>query len=150
MNNFCILYLFIYLIYAIFGYDIITRIINNKPTKIINFKVNHKCFCCRRLLQLSLITILVSAITLNYYSNLDINIYLIALLLNLVVIIFYLIKWYPFEDNLTFYSHVFWAIPIFLLPFFCKFNGNFDIKYILIIISLLLVYKMLFENYVYS
>lgn len=150
MNNLCFLYLFIYLIYAIFGYDILTRIINDKPKKIINLNPNHKCFCCRRLLQLSLITILVSALTLNYNSNLNINLYSIALLLNLVVIIFYLIKWYPFDDNLTFYSHVLWALPIFLLPFFCKFNGDFDIKYILITISLLITYKILFENYVYS
>ena len=98
MNNYCILYLLVYLIYTIFGYDILTRLINNKPIKIINLDPNHKCFLFRRLLQLSLITILVSAITYNFISNLNINLYSIALLLNLVVIIFYFIKWFPSNE----------------------------------------------------
>lgn len=140
------IYIIIYTIYTIFHYSICTDLLNGNNIKYINFNSNSKNFICRRILQLSLITLLISAIACKCKN---INCCIVAILLNIIVVIFYIIKWYPFKDKSTYFFHVLWAIPIIILPLFLKLNGKFNINYIIITIILLLLYKIFIENYVY-
>ena len=146
MKILCICYLIIYTIYIILGYNFLTRIYKNKQIDFINNLPNSYSYFIKRFLQLSLITLLIYSIC--FYTK-DINWYCISLLLSFVVIIFYYILFNPITDWLTYIFHIIWALPIFFLPFFCKFNGTFDCRYLIITIILLLLYKILLSNYVY-
>ena len=147
--NYLIFYFVLYLIYLLFGYNCLSRLIANKPIEVISFNHSSRSFVVKRLLQLSLITLLVSGYILANMNNLDINLYCLGVILNLTVIIFYNIKWYPFQDNLTYYFHIVWAIPIFIIHLFCKFTGSYNIFYTILYVTLLLVYKYALEKYVY-
>ena len=133
-------YILIYLIFLIFGYSSLSDI------KIINFDKNSPNFILKRILQLSLITLLISSIT---FLILNINLYIISFILNIVVIIGY---WLYFAKNnlLTYFIHIIMAIPIFLLPFYISFSGVINYNYILILIIFLLFYKLYLFNYVYN
>ena len=139
-------YILIYLIFLIFGYSLLSDIINNKTIKIINFDNNTPNFILKRILQLSLITLLISSIT---FLILNINLYIISFILNIVVIISY---WLYFAKNdlLTYFIHIIMAIPIFLLPFYISFSGVINYNYILILIIFLLFYKLYLFNDVYN
>lgn len=145
-DNIFYYYIIIYLIFLIFGYSLLSDIINNKTIKIINFDNNTPNFILKRILQLSLITLLFSSIT---FLSLNINLYIISFILNIVVIIGY---WLYFAKNnlLTYFIHIIMAIPIFLLPFCISFYGVINYDYILILIIFLLFYKLYLFNYVYN
>jgi len=145
-DNIFYYYIIIYLIFLIFGYSLLSDIINNKTIKIINFDNNTPNFILKRILQLSLITLLFSSIT---FLSLNINLYIISFILNIVVIIGY---WLYFAKNnlLTYFIHIIMAIPIFLLPFYISFYGVINYDYILILIVFLLFYKLYLFNYVYN
>jgi hypothetical protein len=145
-DNIFYYYIIIYLIFLIFGYSLLSDIINNKTIKIINFDNNTPNFILKRILQLSLITLLFSSIT---FLSLNINLYIISFILNIVVIIGY---WLYFAKNnlLTYFIHIIMAIPIFILPFYISFNGVINYDYILILIIFLLFYKLYLFNYVYN
>jgi hypothetical protein len=145
-DNIFYYYIIIYLIFLIFGYSLLSDIINNKTIKIINFDNNTPNFILKRILQLSLITLLFSSIT---FLSLNINLYIISFILNIVVIIGY---WLYFAKNnlLTYFIHIIMSIPIFILPFYISFNGVINYDYILILIIFLLFYKLYLFNYVYN
>ena len=145
-----IFYFVLYLSYLLFGYNFLSRLITNKPIELISFDTSSGNFVIKRLLQLSLITLLVSGYILANVNNLDINLYFLGLILNLTVIIFNYIKWYPFNDSLTYYFHILWSIPIFIIPLFCNFTGTYNIFYTILYVILLLLYKYAFEKYVYN
>jgi hypothetical protein len=145
MNLIIIIYILILSIYLICGYNCCSNLFNNEPIAFISFKDDNTYFI-KRCIQLSLITLLISIIC---FITLDINIYILALLLNIVVVIFYYITFNPITDKLTYFFHILWAIPIFILPLFCKFNGVINYNYILITIILLILYKKFLCNYVY-
>ena len=145
MNLIIIIYILILSIYLICGYNFCSNLFNNEPIAFISFKDDSTYFI-KRCIQLSLITLLISIIC---FITLDINIYILALLLNIVVVIFYYITFNPITDKLTYLFHILWAIPIFVLPLFCKFRGVINYNYILIIIILLILYKIFLCNYVY-
>ena len=145
MYNLCKIYIFVYILYVSFGYDCITKLINNRVPKTI---FSEHDILTKRLLQLSLITLLISALFFN--SDFDTTIFIIALLLNIIVCVGYFIKFYPLKDPLTWIFHILWAIPIFIVPFFCKLNGHLNVEILLIIISILILYKFILEDYVYG
>lgn len=145
MYNLCKIYIFVYILYVSFGYDCITKLINNRAPKTI---FSEHDILTKRLLQLSLITLLISALFFN--SDFDTTLFIIALLLNIIVCVGYFIKFYPLKDPLTWIFHILWAIPIFIVPFFCKLNGHLNVEILLIIISLLILYKFILEEYVYG
>jgi len=145
MYNLCKIYISIYIIYLLFGYEFITKLLNNKQPKTILF---HKDIAIKRFLQLSLITLLINASFFD--SGFDITLFIIALLLNIIVCIGYYIKFYPISDPLTLLFHVLWALPIVFAPFFCKFTGKFNGEILIIVITLLLMYKFILEEYVYG
>ena len=143
MDNLCKIYIIVYILYLTFGYEFITKIINNKNINVINCNIAPK-----RFLQLSLITLLVNALFFN--TGCDITLFIVALLLNIIVCVGYFIKFYPLKDPLTWVFHILWAIPIFFAPMFCKITGTFNVEILLIVITLLLLYKFILEEYVYS
>ena len=143
MNNACIIYLVIYTIYVIFGYDLITNLIESKTIKTINGNN-----CVKRILQLSLITLLCNALLMNN-NSIDITLFLIVALLNVVVSVGYFLKFYP-KDNLTGIFHVILALPILFLPCYCRLNGNINWYIVLCCVIILLLYKLLLEKYVYG
>lgn len=143
MNDLCKIYIVVYICYLCFGYECITKIINGKSIKFINSDI-----IIKRVLQLSLITLLISALFFN--SGFDLTLYLVALLLNIIVCIGYFIKFYPLTDPLTWLFHILWAIPIFFAPLFCKISGKFNGEVFVVVINLLLLYKFILEDYVYS
>ena len=143
MNDWCKIYIFIYICYLLFGYEFITKIINGKNINVINGNI-----ALKRILQLSLITLLINALFFN--SGFDITIFVVALLLNIIVCVGYFIKFYPLTDPLTWLFHILWAIPIIFTPMFCKITGTFNGEILLIVIMLLLLYKIVLEEYVYS
>lgn len=143
MNSLCKIYLFVYLLYLLFGYDCVSKLINNENPKIINNDI-----CLKRFLQLSLITLLINALFFN--TGLNITLFIVALLLNIIVCVGYFIKFYPIKDPLTLWFHVLWAIPIFFVPMFCTFNGKFNEYILVLVITLLILYKFILEEYVYS
>ena len=139
-------YIFIYTILLIFGYSSLSNVINNKTIQIVNFKENTPNFILKRFLQLSLITLLFSSITV---LNLNINTYIISVILNIVVIIGYRI-YFDKNDFITYFIHIIMAIPIFLLPFYTFFSGTIYYYYILIFIVFLLIYKLHLFDYAYT
>ena len=143
MYELCKIYIVIYICYLQFGYEFITKIINGKHINFINENIATK-----RILQLSLITLLINSLFFN--SGFDITLYLIALLLNIIVCCGYFIKFYPLTDPLTWLFHILWAIPIIFAPMFCKITGIFNGEVFLIVITLLLLYKFILEEYVYD
>lgn len=143
MYDWCKIYIFVYILYLIFGYEFITKIINGKNINVINGNIAPK-----RILQLSLITLLVNALFFN--TGCDITLFIVALLLNIIVCVGYFIKFYPLKDPLTWVFHILWAIPIFFAPMFCKITGTFNVEILLNVITLLLLYKFILEDYVYS
>lgn len=143
MNDWCKIYIIIYILYLLFGYEFITKIINGKNINVINGNI-----ALKRILQLSLITLLINALFFN--SEFDITVFIIALLLNIIVCIGYFIKFYPLTDPLTWLFHIFWAIPIIFAPLFCRITGTFNGEILLIVITLLILYKFILEEYVYS
>jgi len=143
MDDSCKIYIIVYILYLIFGYEFITKIINGKCINVINGNIAPK-----RILQLSLITLLVNALFFN--SGFDITLFVVALLLNIIVCVGYFIKFYPLKDPLTWLFHIIWAIPICFAPMFCKITGTFNGEILLIVIILLLLYKFMLEEYVYS
>lgn len=143
MNDLCKIYIVVYICYLCFGYECITKIINGKSIKFINSDI-----IIKRVLQLSLITLLISALFFN--SGFDLTLYLVALLLNIIVCIGYFVKFYPLTDPLTWFFHILWAIPIFFAPLFCKISGKFNGEVFVVVINLLLLYKFILEDYVYS
>ena len=148
--NYLIFYFVLYLIYLLFGYSFLSRLITNEPIILISFDPSSESFVVKRFLQLSLITLLVSGYILAIMNNLDINLYFLGLILNLTVNIFNYIKWYPFNDSLTYYFHIIWSIPIFIIPLFCNFTGSYNIFYTILYVILLSLYKYAFEKYVYN
>ena len=145
MYNLCKIYIITYIIYIIFGYDFITKLLNNKFPK---NSILNKDILIKRFLQLSLITLLVNAIFFS--SDFDITLFIIALLLNIIVCVGYYIKFYPISDPLTLLFHVLWAFPILFAPVFCKLTGRFNGEVVAIVITLLILYKFILEEYVYS
>ena len=143
MNDLCKIYIVVYICYLCFGYEFITKIINGKSIKFINSDI-----IIKRVLQLSLITLLINALFFN--SGCDLTLYLVALLLNIIVCVGYFIKFYPLTDPLTWLFHILWAIPIFFAPLFCKISGKFNGEVFVVVIILLLLYKFILEDYVYS
>lgn len=143
MDDLCKIYIIVYILYLTFGYEFITKIINGKNINVINGNIAPK-----RILQLSLITLLINALFLN--SGFDITLFVVALLLNIIVCVGYFIKFYPLTDPLTWFFHIFWAIPIIFAPMFCKITGTFNGEILLIVITLLLLYKFILEDYVYN
>jgi hypothetical protein len=139
-------YIFIYTILLIFGYSSLSNVINNKTIQIVNFKENTPNFILKRFLQLSLITLLFSSITV---LNLNINTYIISVILNIVVIIGYGI-YFDKNDFITYFIHIIMAIPIFLLPFYTFFSGIIYYYYILLFIVFLLIYKLHLFDYAYT
>ena len=143
MDNWCKIYIIVYILYLTLGYEFITKIINNKNINVINGNIAPK-----RFLQLSLITLLINALFFN--SGFDITLFIVALLLNIIVCVGYFIKFYPLTDTLTWFFHILWAVPIIFAPMFCKITGTFNGEILLIVITLLLLYKFILEEYVYS
>ena len=66
-------YIFIYTILLIFGYSSLSNVINNKTIQIVNFKENTPNFILKRFLQLSLITLLFSSITVLHLRTLKMS-----------------------------------------------------------------------------
>ena len=145
MYDLCKVYIIVYIVYILFGYEFISRLLNNKQPK--NIFLN-KDILIKRFLQLSLITLLVNALFFN--SGFDITLFIIALLLNIIVCVGYYIKFYPISDLLTLLFHILWALPIIFVPFFCKFTGTFNGEILIIVIALLIMYKFVLEEYVYG
>lgn len=143
MNIICKLYLIIYFIYLFFGYDFITRMLHGDNIKNIN-----KSIIFKRILQLSLITLGLTAYMFN--DNINSTTYIIVLLSNLIVCIGYYVKFYPVKDLLTWIFHIIWALPILFVPFFCNINQPINYHVIAIFITLLIMYKFILENYVYG
>jgi hypothetical protein len=139
-------YIFIYIIFFIFNYSLLNDIINNKTIQIINFNENTPNFILKRFLQLSLITLIFSSII---FLNLNINLYIISFILNIIVIVGYRLYFYQ-NDLLTYFIHIIMAIPIFLLPFYTFFSGIINYYYILLLIIFLLIYKLYLFDYVYT
>ena len=143
MYSLCKIYIVVYICYLLFGYEFITKIINGKRINFINEKIITK-----RILQLSLITLLINSL---FFSNgCDLTLYLIALLLNIIVCCGYFIKFYPLTDPLTWLFHILWALPIIFTPMFCKITGTFNREMFLVVIVILLLYKFILEEYVYN
>jgi hypothetical protein len=138
-------YISIYSVFLIFGYSVLSDIINNKKIKIVSFDNNKPTFILKRFLALSLMTILFSSIT---FSSLNVNLYIISLLLHIVSIIGYRI-YFTINDLLTYFIHILLAIPIFALPYFITFYGVISYNYILLLLVFLLFYKMCLFDYVY-
>lgn len=147
MNILFFMYIFIYITYTIFGYNSVTKLLKGEKLNIINNNSKSSSFFIKRLLQLSLITLLVSSLI---FINSDINLYVIVVALNVIVLIGYLIKFYPVKDPLTYLFHLIWALPIFLIPFFNKLQGNFNILYLLLILIFVFLYNNYLADYVYS
>ena len=145
MYNLCKIYIIIYVIYIIFGYEFITKLLNNKQP--INGLLNRNILI-KRFLQLSLITLLINALFFN--NGFDITLFVIALLLNIIVCVGYYIKFYPISDPITWLFHILWALPIVFAPFFCKLTGNLNGEILIIVLSLLILYKFILEEYVYG
>jgi hypothetical protein len=143
MNGWCKTYIIVYIVYLLFGYECVTKLINGKSIKFINDNIGLK-----RLLQLSLITLLINALCFN--CECDITLYVIAILLNIIVCVGYFIKFYPLTDPLTWIFHILWAVPIFIAPLFCKITGELNKDVILIVTCLLILYKFILEDYVYG
>ena len=141
--TFFIFYFLIYIIFLIFGYSSLSNIINNEKIKIISFDENNPSFILKRFLQLSLITLIFSSIT---FLTLNINLYIISFILNIVIIIGY--KLY-FDDLLTYFIHIIIAIPIFVLPFYTVFVDIINYYILLLLVIFLLVYKFYLFEYVY-
>ena len=120
-----------------------TRLLNDNSAKMIN-----KSIILKRILQLSLITLLLTAFMFN--DNINSTTYIIVLLSNLIVCIGYYVKFYPVEDLLTWIFHIIWALPVLFVPFFCKINEPINYHVIAIFITLLIMYKLILEDYVYS
>jgi hypothetical protein len=138
-------YIFVYTIFLIFGYSLLTDIINNKSLRLINFVDNSPNFIFKRLLQLSLITLLVSSMT---FLNPNINLYIFSFILNVVVIIGYKFYFYK-NDFLTFLIHIIMALPIFLFPFYNVITGIINYYYSLLLIIVLIIYKIYLFDYIY-
>lgn len=137
------LYVIVYIIYLLFGYSVATKLIDGETPRLL-CKVN----IFKRLLALSMITLLVNAAFYNDSGN--ITLYAVAVLLNVIVCVGYYIKFYPITDPLTWFFHIVWAIPIFMAPMFYQFKGEIDWTVIIVLILLLLVYKFTLEKYVYD
>lgn len=137
------IYLIIYFIYFLFGYSVVTKFIKGEEPKYIWTENIFK-----RILALSLITLLINSLYYNDTEN--ITLYYIAFILNIIVCVGYYIKFYPLSDPLTFIFHIVWAIPIFIAPLFYKITGEINLTVILILIALLLVYKFTLEDFVYN
>ena len=146
MNKLSIIYFIVYSVYIVYGYNVVSKILNDKAIVTRNFE-----HIFRRVLTLSLITLLLNGIFfLNDRIDVDLTWYLVILLLNVVVCVGYFIKFYPVSDPLTWIFHIIWSIPVFVAPLYLKFKGDIDFKIIAIVILVLLTYKLMLENYVYG
>lgn len=139
-------YIFVYIIFFIFGYSSLSNLINNKTIQIINFNENTPNYVVKRFVKLSLVALLFSAIT---FLTINVNLYIISLILHIVVILGYRLYLFDENDVLTYIIHIIMAIPIFLLPFYTFFSGSIDYYYILLLIIFLLIYKLYLFDYIY-
>ena len=112
-------YIFVYIIFFIFGYSSLSDLINNKTLQIINFNENTPNYVVKRFVKLSLVALLFSAIT---FLTINVNLYIISLILHIVVILGYRLYLFDENDVLTYIIHIIMAIPIFLLPFYTFFQ----------------------------
>ena len=144
-TNFYYFYIAIYTIFLICRYSVFSDIIYNKPIKIISFNIDNPNFIVKRILQLSLITLLFSSITFLF---ININLYIISLILHIVVIIGYGV-YFSKKNIVTYIIHIILAFPIFILPFYTDFSGDVNYIYILLLLIFLLFYKLYLFTYVY-
>lgn len=112
------IYIMIYFIYVIIGYNSLNRYKQNKPLDLVCFNKSSFTFIGRRMCMLSLISHLFSA----YFFYLpNINTFINAFLINMVSIIGYYCKW-RIDEALTFYSHIFWVLPVILYAIYLKLD----------------------------
>jgi len=138
-----ITYIAVYVIYLIFGYDVFTKLMEKKPINYANLNVNSFKFLPRRAIKLSLLVLLFSAFlfwTRNFYS------FIAVAFIHAIIVICYYIK-FQFHDPISYAIHIFWALPVWLMPLFSKFTYTKNKDIILTLIFLMIYYTV--QEYVY-
>ena len=134
------IYIYLYLIYTLCGYNVLTKLRIRKIPDYINFDVKSSAFVLRRLCKLSNNSLLLSA----YFVELPtISLYISATLVHIVIFISYLVKWGYKDDPLCYISHVVSGVPIIIYPCFYPLINLPPDNTPLITISILCLYYFL-------
>jgi hypothetical protein len=145
MNNITKFYIIGYSISLIFGYDFTSRIASRDKLTLLNLNKNSHGFLFRRLAKLSPLSLLFSAL---FFTNPTINTYISTSLLHFVIIICYYIK-FKLKDKIDYLTHILWALPVLLYPFFKNIKTENINKFYLLKITIFLIFYYFIHDRIY-
>ena len=140
----------IFIIVVIFGYSIWENLFLEKNLRIANTNINSSYFIGRRFIQLSTVSLLLSAYF--FYNPTKIT-YLCVSFIHLCIYIMFPIKWKVTPKNalINYITHILSGLPVLLYPLYGTFTqkNKYDKIEILLTVILLIMYYFL-QNYIYK
>lgn len=148
MNFLVYIYLFLYFSYVILGPHYINRFFRGDQLKIASNLIQ----IFRRMLFLSYIALLYSA---YYFYNPNIETFINTLIINLISLIAFIIKWYNTKNQHKYYYSGIWMhfsliFPLLLSLFFIQIKFNYKFGNLSLFTLVFLIIYLFIEKNIYN